>query len=426
MDASLIDITSQSFWLVVAAASLILAPVQQADLRRFLLACVNIAFLWVVLDGGVWAVLGAVLGLHALVRILVSRRALRQRDRAGHSVARTLAAGGDPRVRSTSETSTLPLTRGCLNRRTPMALLFFLLASLTTLFLLHKVPSLDGAWRLPEVNPLLAAIGFSYVFLRAIDLLRDVWETGERPDLISVVNYLLPFHMLPAGPIQSYQDFKHAPVVPQRPDDPAVLAAMERIVRGLFKKFVLAYVLRQLFLADFQSNGWLWFLELQVFFLWLYLDFSAYSDIAVGVGRLIGVATPENFNRPYVARNLVEFWERWHITLSDFIKRNIFIPIQMRLMRQRRWSPLLCANVAVSVSFVLCGLWHGIGVRFLVWGLVHCGGLMCVNTYRQMLSRHVGKKRLKAYMGDWRVRVVSTIATYEFVALSLLPLFWRD
>ena len=146
------------------------------------------------------------------------------------------------------------------------------------------------------------------------------------------------------------------------------MESVERITQGLFKKFVVAYVIRELFLSDFQSAGLLWFVEVQVFYLWLYLDFSAYSDIAVGVGRLIGVATPENFNRPYLARNLVDFWDRWHISLSQFIRRNLFIPIQLYILRSGRQRPLLCANVAIGISFIGCGLWHGIGINFLIWG----------------------------------------------------------
>jgi D-alanyl-lipoteichoic acid acyltransferase DltB (MBOAT superfamily) len=163
--------------------------------------------------------------------------------------------------------------------------------------------------------------------------------------------------------------------------------------------------------------------EVQVFFFWLYLDFSAYSDIAVGIGRLIGVTTPENFNRPYFARNVIDFWERWHISLSEFIRRNLFIPIQMSMVRRRRWSPLVCANVAVGISFISCGLWHGIGTNFLLWGIVHCVGLMTVNVYRHFLTKLLGAKRIKAYMADNRIRAAATFATYQFVAASLLTLF---
>ena len=97
----------------------------------------------------------------------------------------------------------------------------------------------------------------------------------------------------------------------------------------MFKKFVLANALEAAFLTAFRARGPYFFLEVQLNYLWLFLDFSAYSDIAVGIGGLLGVATPENFNRPYLARNSIDFWERWHISLSQFIRRNLFIPIQV-------------------------------------------------------------------------------------------------
>src|SRR5262249_12038953 len=148
-------------------------------------------------------------------------------------------------------------------------------------------------------------------------------------DLPSTINYLLPFHMLAAGPIQAYDDFAQQPALPKLATLRDVLMGMERIAAGLFKKFVLAYCLQKLFLTDFHADGPYFLIELQVFYVWLYLDFSAYSDIAVGVGTLIGVATPENFNHPLIARNTIDFWDRWHMSLSQFIRRNLFIPVQM-------------------------------------------------------------------------------------------------
>jgi D-alanyl-lipoteichoic acid acyltransferase DltB (MBOAT superfamily) len=80
--------------------------------------------------------------------------------------------------------------------------------------------------------------------------------------------------------------------------------------------------------------------------------------------------------------------------------------------------------VAVGVSFICCGLWHGIGVNFLIWGIVHCVGLMTVNVYRHVLTRMLGAKGVKTYMADRRIRALSTVATYQFVAASLLALFY--
>ena len=148
------------------------------------------------------------------------------------------------------------------------------------------------------------------------------------------------------------------------------MIATERIANGLFKKYVLAQGLEALLLTGFHAHGAYTILEIQLTYLWLYLDFSAYSDIAVGIGRLIGVATPENFNRPYLARNVIDFWERWHISLSMFIRRNVFIPIQLTLMRRTSGrAPLWIASFAFVVSFLLCGLWHSLSWVWVAWGL---------------------------------------------------------
>jgi len=380
MDVGHIDITSTQFWLVVIVAALLLAPIKQRQVRRVLLAALNIGFLWLLLNVWVVAVIVAVLLVGAALE----------------AIARNRAA---------------------------LVTLFGAILTATTFFVLHKVPAIPESLGNLSINPLLGAVGFSYVFLRLLELFRSVWESRVAPDVVTLVNYLLPFHMLPAGPIQAYTDFVSADDIPLPLTNRDVFEAVERIAKGFFKKFVLAYVLHRLFLSEFQSTGWLWLIELQVFSFWLYLDFSAYNDIVVGIGRLIGVVTPENFNRPFLARNVIDFWERWHISLSQWVRRNLFIPIQLNLVRQQRFSPLMCANVAVGVSFVFCGIWHGIGTNFLLWGLFHSAGLMCVNSYRHYLTKWIGAKRVKSYMADSRIRALSTFVTYQFIAVSLLTLF---
>ncbi|NNF16824.1 MAG: hypothetical protein HKN70_08745, partial [Gammaproteobacteria bacterium] len=275
------------------------------------------------------------------------------------------------------------------------------------------------------LSSVLSMIGFSYVALRAVDLLRAVVEKRHAPpDLFSLINYLLPFHMLAAGPIQAYDEFARQPAVPASLSPRDVLESVERITLGLFKKFVLAYAIQSIFLTDFEADGLYFFLEVQVFFLWLYLDFSAYSDIAVGVGRLLGVATPENFNRPYLARNAIDFWNRWHISLAQFVRRNLFIPIQLHLTRRFEGRyPLLIASVAFSIAFVLCGLWHGLSINFLLWGAIHALALVIANAWRFYLKKRLGTAGVKRYMADRRIEWLARIVTYEYVAFSLVVLF---
>lgn len=294
-----------------------------------------------------------------------------------------------------------------------------LAAATLGLFLLHKLPAIPGPPH--DLQIFLARVGFAYVALRILDLLRAVFEQRHPPPtLIGTINYLLPFHMMLAGPIQSYDDYVDQPSVPPPLTTGQALRALERIGWGAFKKFVLALILEKLFLTGYQSHGWHLALETQVFYIWLFLDFSGLSDIAVGIGGLLGLRTPENFDRPYLARNMINFWDRWHISLSQFIRSNLFTPIQLWLMRRTsgRYA-LWCASAAFTISFGLCGLWHGLGKRYLAWGLLNALGLAMTNLYRHYLTRHLGTKGVKRYLANQPIRVCATILTFEFVALSL-------
>jgi len=383
MTEQFLDLSRIDFWLACIVAILALAPFTQEASRKWVWAGLNLSFVVLLLG---WQALNVVLGVVAANLILRAVHGSR------HRMAFSLLAGS------------------CVGG----------------LFLLHKLPQLSEQTGFGSVNTILSVMGFSYITLRMVEVLRAVFEDRHAPpDLPSMLNYLTPFHMLAAGPIQAYDDFVQQPDVSSPLTQEKVLHALERIASGLFKKFVLAYLLAQLFLTNFESTGLYFFLEMQVFFLWLFLDFSAYSDIAVGVGALMGVATPENFNRPYAARNVIDFWERWHISLSLFIRRNVFIPVQIALTRRTGGlNPLICASLAFAIAFVLCGLWHGLSVNFLLWGLIHAAGLIVVNLYRHVLKRRLSRARLRRYMSNRWIGVASRVATYEFVALSLVVLFY--
>jgi membrane protein involved in D-alanine export len=156
-------------------------------------------------------------------------------------------------------------------------------------------------------------------------------------------------------------------------------------------------------------------------YVYLYLDFSAYSDIAFGVGGLMGVLTPENFNRPYIARNITDFWERWHISLSMWIRRNLFFPMQVALVRRTEGRfPLWCASIAIFIAFMLCGFWHGLTKWFVWWGVANAGGLVICNLYRYWLKKKLGTKGVAKYMQNWPIRIAATIITFEFVAFTIM------
>jgi D-alanyl-lipoteichoic acid acyltransferase DltB (MBOAT superfamily) len=271
----------------------------------------------------------------------------------------------------------------------------------------------------PQTHLLL--LGFSYLILRLVYLTRGVVEGRHpAPGLLQIVSYLAPFHMLAAGPIQTYEEFLKSDQ--GAPDSEGLMSGVERISNGLFKKFVLAETIRVMFLTDFSHPDPAYFLlEVQLNFVWLYLDFSGYSDIAVGAGRLMGLGVPENFHRPLLSRNLIEFWERWHITLSRFIKTQVFLPMQFFLMRGAfATRPLQAAIISFLTAFVLCGLWHKVSVAFLFWGLLHGIGLGCCKIFQTYNLRAFGAKAIRARSQRPLVGLVSIVLTMEFVAFSWL------
>jgi D-alanyl-lipoteichoic acid acyltransferase DltB (MBOAT superfamily) len=377
--SAIVPITSLKVWLVLILAVVLLTPLTHAALRRAVLALINLLFVALCVGPRVLAIVLGLLVLYGLLHV-ARRRCF------GPWAGLLLAAGA------------------------------------AGLFVLHKMPGLSAWAGLTAVNPLLTGIGFSYVCLRIIDVWRVV-RSGVHvpPGLPALINYVLPFHMLTAGPIQSYDDYVRQPAVPAPLDVNTALTAFERIAAGLFKKFVLAWLLLQLCCTGWRAEGWYRLVEMNVHFLWIYLDFSAYTDIAVGFGLLLGAATPENFNRPYLARNLTDFWERWHISLSQFIRRNLFVPLQMTLMRCTGGRHMLFgASLALFVSFVLCGAWHGLTQAFLIWGTLHAGGLVVCNLYKEWLKRRLGPVGLARYRASVPIRLTATVATYQFVAFSLM------
>jgi alginate O-acetyltransferase complex protein AlgI len=369
-------INSYQFWMVAAAAVVLLRVVVEPRTRSYLWAGLNLIFLGLLLGKYFLAMAGPALCVFALLQAYrwVGRRLL---------------------------------------------LTSVLIFSATVLFALYKTAYFTHQADAPWVQQVLAAVGFSFVFLRLIDLTRGVQEERHTPpNLPDFINYLLPFHMLAAGPIQSYDDFASQPRVAEPLNTREALNGANRIAWGLFKKFVLAYALQKAFLTDLSADGIWFFIEIQLLLVWLYLDFSAYSDVAVGLGRLMGVATPENFNRPWLARNLIEFWDRWHISLSSWIRRNLFIPTQLNLMRRYpRVDPVLIAAAAIGLSFFMAGIWHGLSPGWLLWGGAHAVGLVTTRLYIGVMQRRRTPAQLAAYRSNKLILFAARCVTFEYAAL---------
>ena len=211
-------------------------------------------------------------------------------------------------------------------------------------------------------------LGISFYTFQALSYVIDVYrgrvKAEKNPALLGL--YIALFPQLIAGPIVCYRDV--ATALRQRHHSISGAAAgVRRFAAGLAKKLLLANPMGALFasLVGRELSALGAWTALAAFAFQLYFDFSGYSDMAVGLGRIFGFRFPENFNYPYTARSITDFWRRWHITLSSFFRDYVYIPLGGS--RRGTWRTLL--NLLVVWS--LTGLWHGAAWNFLLWGLYY-------------------------------------------------------
>jgi D-alanyl-lipoteichoic acid acyltransferase DltB (MBOAT superfamily) len=253
-----------------------------------------------------------------------------------------------------------------------------------------------------------ATVGMSYILFRMLHLIIDARDDPSlaRVPIISYLTYLLAFNTLVAGPIQSYDDHRKQELeagschLSLRD----VGQAAERVVLGLFKTNVLAALLAQqrdeslarLLGAPDASTHYLdSAFTFAVYPLFLYSNFSGYMDIVCGVSRLFLQRLPENFDRPFAATSFIEFWSRWHITLSSWLRTYVYNPLLMALLRRSlsRRLDSTWSMAAFFVTFFLVGVWHGQTTAFLLFGVLQGLGVSLNKLYQIAMARWLGNKQ---------------------------------
>ena len=207
-------------------------------------------------------------------------------------------------------------------------------------------------------------IGISFYTFQALSYVIDVYrgEVRATKNIISFGAYIALFPQLIAGPIVKYSDIERQ--LSERSLKIANIAdGARRFICGLSKKVILANAAGELFAYFCRGESYLGALLTVFFFgMQIYFDFSGYSDMAIGLGRMLGFEFLENFNYPYVSRSVSEFWRRWHISLSSFFREYLYIP----LGGSRRGGVRTAINLLIV--WALTGIWHGAAWSFLLWG----------------------------------------------------------
>jgi D-alanyl-lipoteichoic acid acyltransferase DltB (MBOAT superfamily) len=263
-------------------------------------------------------------------------------------------------------------------------------------------------------------LGFSYIAFRLIHVLRDK-QMGRLPELSlpEFATYVVFFPSLAAGPIDRAERFAKDLQNDTALTQDETLLAGQRIAIGLFKKFVIADALALIALNDTlaiqaRTTGWMW-IHLYAYTFQIYFDFSGYTDIAIGIARLVGIKLPENFLSPYIKSNLTQFWSSWHITLTQWIRSYFFNPFNRWIRGYKTipaWMMILIGQLA---TMLLIGLWHGVTVNFILWGAWHGLGLFLQNRWSDFARTHIitTNPRLQTAL-----QVGGILLTFHFVALG--------
>lgn len=256
-----------------------------------------------------------------------------------------------------------------------------------------------------DTASIILPLAISFFTFQQITFLSDCYR--KQVNSVPILNYLLYITFFPqliAGPIVRFNDMssqyscKTISIYNHR----SVSCGIFIFAVGLFKKVVIADNLSLLVNSGYQSYNLLTFIESWAisitYSLQLYYDFSGYCDMAIGLALLFNVKLPINFNSPYQAKNIQDFWRRWHITLGSFLKDFVYIPLggSRGTFFHTSRNLLLC--------FIICGIWHGAGFTFIAWGIMHGIGLVV--------------HRLWSFTGFNIPKVASITITFLFVNLS--------
>lgn len=214
-------------------------------------------------------------------------------------------------------------------------------------------------------------IGISFFTFQLMSYLFDIYykkaEAQRNPLYVGL--YVSLFPQLIAGPIVRYEKIA-AEITDRHESYNDVVAGMQRFIYGLAKKVLIANYVAQIadntfdYLSGNTTVAMAW-LGAICYTLQIYFDFSGYSDMAIGLGRMFGFHFDENFNYPYISNSITEFWRRWHISLGSWFRDYVYIPLGGNRVRKSRWI------VNLLIVWMLTGIWHGANWTFIVWGLLH-------------------------------------------------------
>lgn len=275
-------------------------------------------------------------------------------------------------------------------------------------------------WMLDLVMP----VGISYYIFKTLSYTLDLYrENIEKPER-SFWDYLLYVAFFPnivSGPISRASDLLPQIKAPSVFNGEQTGRALFLILTGVIKKICIADVLAvnlvdRVFDSPEYFNGFEALMAGYAYLIQLYFDFSGYTDMVIGMALLLGFTVAPNFNKPFLAQNITDFWRRWHITLSSWLRDYLFTPLSLNL-RKAATTGLV---ISIMITFILCGFWHGAKLTFILWGTLHALALAW-----DIITHKRRTKFKKKNKGAW-YKVISIFLTFHFLMLTFIIFRARD
>ncbi|RLK63112.1 D-alanyl-lipoteichoic acid biosynthesis protein DltB [Atopobacter sp. AH10] len=264
-----------------------------------------------------------------------------------------------------------------------------------------------------------AFLGISYMEFKALQVIIQIYDGQiKQIDSFSYIYMMIFFPVLTSGPIDRSERFKKDVyrTIPRAEYLELVGKGLWKMSLGLVYKLVISAIFYQAILLLGKGNGSLaFFVNMYAYGFYLFFDFAGYSLMAVAMSYFFGIQSPDNFNKPFISKDMKEFWDRWHISLSHWFRDFVFSRITMDIMKSGKVrNKYVIASTAFIINMLIMGLWHGVESHYIIYGLYHGVLLAGTELYQKKLPWHKKYRKNPAYQG------LSWFVTFNLVMFGLL------
>lgn len=264
-------------------------------------------------------------------------------------------------------------------------------------------------------------LGISYLTFKSTALIMETRDglIKKSPPLTRLLYFILFFPTISSGPIDRYRRFEkdEQKAIPKEEYKQLLYVGINKIFKGFLYKFIIGYSINHYFIANLRSIAHSSFQShlyyMYGYSMYLFFDFAGYSAFAIGVSYLMGIKSPENFNLPFISKNIKDFWNRWHMTLSFWFRDYIYMRFVFWVTKHR-WikNRNTMSNLGYLLLFLLMGVWHGLAIYYILYGLYHAVIMIAYNAFDRFNKKHQWWPKNKL------THVISVVITFHFICFG--------